>query len=73
MLEEPWITTCAMEKRKAGYLYRKYPAWVLLVPPIYIALWVLCGLKGTPTGYAICPASEDGTSVVSICGVLYHL
>ena len=42
------------------------------VPPIYIALSALCGLKGTPTGYAICPASEDGTSVVSICGVLYH-
>ena len=42
------------------------------VPPIYIALSTLCGLKGTPTGYAVCPASEDGTSVVSICGVVYH-
>jgi AmmeMemoRadiSam system protein B len=41
-------------------------------PPIYIMLEVLAGMKGTVTGYAQCPASEDGTSIVSICGMVYH-
>ncbi len=41
------------------------------VPPIYITLSVLSGASGKPTGYAQCPASEDGTSLVSICGILY--
>ena len=42
------------------------------LPPIYIALSVLSGAKGSVTGYAQCPASEDGTSVVSICGMVYR-
>jgi len=42
------------------------------IPPIYIALSVLAGTTGTPAGYAQCPASEDGTSIVSICGMVYH-
>jgi AmmeMemoRadiSam system protein B len=42
------------------------------IPPIYIALSVLAGTEGTGTGYAQCPASEDGTSIVSICGMVYH-
>lgn len=42
------------------------------IPPIYIMLEVLAGMKGTVTGYAQCSASEDGTSIVSICGMVYH-
>ncbi len=42
------------------------------LPPIYVALSVLSGAKGSVTGYAQCPASEDGTSVVSICGMVYR-
>ena len=42
------------------------------VPPIYIAMSVLSGAKGVSLGYAQCPASEDETSVVSICGMLYQ-
>jgi AmmeMemoRadiSam system protein B len=42
------------------------------IPPIYITLAVLSGLAGSPAGYAQCPASEDGTSIVSICGMVYH-
>ena len=42
------------------------------IPPIFIALSVLSGLGGSPAGYSQCPASEDGTSIVSICGMVYH-
>lgn len=42
------------------------------MPPIYIALSALSEVKGNVTGYTQCPASEDGNSLVSICGVLYH-
>jgi len=38
--------------------------------PIYLALSIL-GIRGTPLGYEQCPASADGGSLVSICGVLY--
>jgi len=41
------------------------------VPPIYIALSVLGGIEGTTLGYAQCPASDDGTSLVSICGTIF--
>jgi predicted class III extradiol MEMO1 family dioxygenase len=41
------------------------------LPPIYIALSVLSGVKGDVIDYAQCPASEDGSSLVSICGMLY--
>lgn len=41
------------------------------VSPIYMALSALSGAEGTPVGYAQCPASEDATSMVSICGILY--
>lgn len=41
------------------------------VSPIYMALSALSGASGTPVGYAQCPASEDSTSMVSICGILY--
>jgi hypothetical protein len=42
------------------------------IPPIYITLAVLAGMAGSPAGYAQCPASGDGTSIVSICGMVYH-
>ena len=42
------------------------------IPPIYIMLAVMAGTEGTSTGYSLCPASEDGTSIVSICGMVYH-
>jgi len=42
------------------------------MPPIYIAESVLSGVSGSSVGYAQCPASEDGSSLVSICGLIYH-
>ncbi|UCE97465.1 MAG: AmmeMemoRadiSam system protein B [Dehalococcoidia bacterium] len=41
------------------------------VPPIYITLASMPEAEGTSVGYAICPASPDYTSLVSICGILY--
>ena len=38
--------------------------------PIYLALCVL-DTGGTLLGYEQCPASADGGSLVSICGMLY--
>jgi AmmeMemoRadiSam system protein B len=40
--------------------------------PVYVALRALPGTRGQPTGYAQCPASVDGTSIVSICGMVLH-
>lgn len=42
------------------------------MPPIYIAESMLSGVSGSSVGYAQCPASEDGSSLVSICGMIYH-
>jgi AmmeMemoRadiSam system protein B len=42
------------------------------VPPIYITLASMADADGTLAGYAICPASPDYTSLVSICGILYQ-
>jgi hypothetical protein len=42
------------------------------MPPIYVAESVLSGVKGSSVGYAQCPASADGSSLVSICGMIYH-
>jgi MEMO1 family protein len=39
------------------------------VTPIYLTLRLLAPLKGHNHGYAICPADQNQTSVVSICGV----
>jgi AmmeMemoRadiSam system protein B len=41
------------------------------VPPIYVALSVLDGIEGTTLGYSQCPASDDGTSLVSVCGTIF--
>jgi hypothetical protein len=37
---------------------------------IYLALRLLGEVKGDVTGYAQCPADEQGTSFVSICGIV---
>jgi len=41
------------------------------VPPIYLALWLLGASEGRVTGYAQCPADGQGTSFVSICGMVF--
>ncbi len=40
--------------------------------PIYLTLRILSGATGFVTGYEQCPASSDGTSLVSVCGVTFH-
>jgi MEMO1 family protein len=40
------------------------------LPPIYLALRVLGTTMGQKVAYDRCPADENGTSLVSICGVL---
>ncbi len=38
--------------------------------PIYLALRLLGETSGTVTGYAQCPADQQGGSLVSVCGIL---
>jgi AmmeMemoRadiSam system protein B len=40
------------------------------LPPIYLTLRLLEEARGEPAGYAICPADPQGTSVVTIAGVI---
>lgn len=40
------------------------------VPPIYLTLRLLGESKGRPAGYAVCPADPQGTSLVTIAGVV---
>ena len=40
------------------------------LPPIYLVLRALGPVSGELVAYEQCPADEDGTSLVSICGVL---
>lgn len=42
------------------------------LPPIYLALRLLGQSRGEPAGYAICPADPQGTSYVSIAGVVLY-
>lgn len=42
------------------------------VTPIYLSLRMLGALPGEALGYRICPADEDGTSVVTVAGVMFH-
>jgi len=42
------------------------------LPPIYIALRVLSPVQGERVAYDRCPADENGTSLVSVCGILFH-
>jgi len=38
--------------------------------PIYLTLRLLDEVRGEPAGYAVCPADAQGTSVVTIAGVI---
>jgi len=38
--------------------------------PIYLTLRLLDKVRGEPAGYAVCPADAQGTSVVTIAGVI---
>jgi AmmeMemoRadiSam system protein B len=40
--------------------------------PIYLTLRLLDQARGEPAGYALCPADAQGTSVVTIAGVILH-
>jgi AmmeMemoRadiSam system protein B len=42
------------------------------VPPIFITLASMRAAEGVSVGYAICPASPDYSSLVSVCGILYQ-
>lgn len=42
------------------------------VSPIYYTLRLLAPLRGESLGYAVCPADQKRTSVVTICGVALH-
>lgn len=40
------------------------------LPPIYLTLRLLEGAQGEPAGYDLCPADPQGTSFVTIAGVI---
>jgi AmmeMemoRadiSam system protein B len=42
------------------------------ISPIYLALRLLAPARGEPVAYDHCPADGEGTSVVSVCGVVFH-
>ena len=42
------------------------------VSPIYLTLRLLGEPLGERAGYAICPADEQNTSAVSVCGMVFH-
>ena len=42
------------------------------LPPIYLTLRLLDEARGEPAGYAVCPADAQGTSIVTIAGVLLY-
>jgi AmmeMemoRadiSam system protein B len=42
------------------------------LPPIYLTLRLLGEARGEPAGYDICPADPQGTSFVSIAGVILY-
>jgi len=41
------------------------------LPPIYLALRVLSPVRGEQVAYERCPADENGTSLVSVCGIVF--
>jgi len=41
------------------------------LPPIYLMLRLLGETRGEVTGYAQCPADQQGTSFVSVCGAVF--
>jgi AmmeMemoRadiSam system protein B len=42
------------------------------LPPIYLALRLLRPVQGERVAYLRCPADEAGTSLVSICGIVFR-
>jgi len=42
------------------------------LPPIYLALRILQPVSGESIAYQRCPADQQGTSFVSVCGVVWH-
>jgi len=42
------------------------------LPPIYLALRLLSPVRGEQVAYDRCPADENGTSFVSVCGILFR-
>jgi AmmeMemoRadiSam system protein B len=42
------------------------------LPPIYLALRLLSPVQGEQVAYDRCPADGSGTSLVSICGILFQ-
>lgn len=42
------------------------------VTPIYLTLGALGSVRGTTAGYAVCPADEASTSVVSVAGMMFQ-
>jgi len=41
------------------------------LPPIYLALRALAPVEGEWVAYARCPADQNGTSLVSVCGIIF--
>ncbi len=41
------------------------------LPPIYLALRLLSPVQGERVAYHRCPADENGTSLVSVCGIVF--
>ncbi len=41
------------------------------LPPIYLALRTLGPVEGERVAYDLCPADQNGTSLVSVCGVVF--
>lgn len=42
------------------------------LPPIYLALRLLSPVQGERVAYHRCPADENGTSLVSVCGIVFR-
>ena len=42
------------------------------LPPIYLALRLLSPVQGERVAYDRCPADENGTSLVSVCGIVFR-
>ena len=42
------------------------------LPPIYLALRMLSPVRGERVAYDRCPADENGTSLVSVCGIVFR-
>ena len=41
------------------------------LPPIYLALRTLAPVEGEQVAYERCPADQNGTSLVSVCGIIF--